>query len=348
MVGHNRGMSAAHQVTDGCAVVVVDDRLGEVVPAAAVPFLRRAVAVYAGEGLSGPTREALDASVPPSIENLLAQGVREPVVLVAPESDFPAAEALRGAGAELVGTVAPTGVELLDAVTVMDRLRSPGGCPWDAAQDHDSLRTYLVEETYELLDAIEQRDPEALREELGDVLLQVLFHARVAAEDDSVPFGVDEVAADLVSKLISRHPHVFSGGDSPHDSESQQLRWEELKQREKRRESVVDGVAPGQPAVALAAKLAQRAERAGIPSDLLPRGQDTGSVLFATAAAAKLSGADPEDELRLVAREFAARVRAVESVVRDAGRDPATLSAEQWRHYWVSALSDPAGGSAVR
>ena len=145
---------------------------------------------------------------------------------------------------------------LEQAVAVMDRLRSPGGCPWDASQTHRSLARYLIEETYETIEAIETDNMALLREELGDLLLQVLFHARVASEDGLAPFGVDEVASELVSKLVSRHPHVFADSEVVHDSESQSVRWEELKQQEKRRESIVDGVAMGQPAVALAAKLA--------------------------------------------------------------------------------------------
>lgn len=334
-------------------MVVVDDRLGEVVPAAAVPAMRAAAAVYAGEGLSQATRTALASSVPPPVAELVARAIREPLVLVAPERDSPEADALVAAGARVIEAPPPAGVELLDAVAVMDRLRSPGGCPWDAKQDHDSLRKYLVEETYELLDAIEQRDREALREELGDVLLQVLFHARVAVEDEAAPFGVDEVAAGLVGKLVSRHPHVFSDGenlaDSQNvadsqklpDSESQQLRWEELKQREKRRESIVDGVALGQPAVALAAKLAQRAQNSGVPSDLLPRGASTGRTLFDVAARAMREREDPEDALRAVAVGFAAQVRATEALARQAGHEPGSLSGEQWRQYWMSALSGP-------
>lgn len=335
------GMNAVHQVLEGCVVVLVDDRLGEVVPAAAVPFLRRATIVYAEEGLASSTRAALDAAVAPSSAELLEQAARERVVLAVPELGSAGADGLRAAGARLITATPPPGTELLDAVTVMDRLRSPGGCPWDAEQTHDSLRRYLVEETYELLDAIEQRDREALREELGDVLLQVLFHARVAAEDRSDPFGVDAVATGLVSKLVSRHPHVFSDGETVHDSDSQQLRWEELKQREKRRESIVDGVALGQPAVALAAKLAQRARRADVPSDLLPQGNSTGEALFALAAGAVLAGADPEDELRAAAIGFAERVRSAETSAGDAGHEPSGLSGDKWWDYWPTA--DPAG-----
>ncbi|RCW39972.1 XTP/dITP diphosphohydrolase [Halopolyspora algeriensis] len=336
-------MSAVNEpIVEGCAVVLVDDRLGEVVPAAAVPVLRTAAAVYADAGLAAETRAALGAPEPPPRADLLAQAAREPVVLVTSDPGVAEVASLHDAGAQWVGSAAPTGVELLDAVTVMDRLRSPGGCPWDAEQTHDSLRQYLVEETYELLDALERRDRTALREELGDVLLQVLFHARVATEDEADPFTVDEVAAELVSKLVSRHPNVFADAEAIHDAESQHLRWEELKQQQKRRESSVDGVALGQPAVALAAKLAQRAGRAGVPADLLPRREDTGGELFSTAARAKLAGQDPEDALRAVALRFAERVRSAESRARRAGRNPSKLSEDEWRRFW-----DGSGGESV-
>lgn len=314
---------------EGSAVVVLDDRLGDVLPAAALPLLRSAAAVYAGPDLAPATRAALGAAEPPA--DLLSQAAHEPVVLIVGDLGSAEASSLRSAGAVVVVSPAPPGIELLDAVTVMDRLRSPGGCPWDAEQDHDSLRKYLVEETYELLDAIDQGDREALREELGDVLLQVLFHARVATEDAADPFDIDVVAAGLVSKLVSRHPHVFADGQAVLDAESQHARWEELKQREKQRESIVDGVALGQPAVALAAKLVQRAARAGIPEDALPGGQGVGETLFGVAARAKLAGADPEDGLRTVALEFAERIRSAERAARESGREPAELSAADWR-----------------
>ncbi|MFI0463340.1 MULTISPECIES: MazG family protein [Saccharopolyspora] len=330
------------RVAEGSAVVLVDDRLGEVLPAAALPLLRSAAAVYAEPGLAPATRAALDAPAPPPVADLLAQAAREPVVLVAGELDSAEADGLRAAGARVIAAPAPAGIELLDAVTVMDRLRSPGGCPWDAEQDHDTLRKYLVEETYELLDAIDLRDREALREELGDVLLQVLFHARVATEDAADPFDIDAVAAGLVSKLVSRHPHVFAGDPELLDAESQHARWEELKQREKQRESIVDGVALGQPAVALAAKLVQRADRAGIPADAMPRGEAPGEALFGIAAQAKLAGRDPEDELRAVALAFAERIRAAERRARESGREPAALSVADWREL-MSDLPDPAG-----
>ncbi|MBA8822827.1 XTP/dITP diphosphohydrolase [Saccharopolyspora lacisalsi] len=327
-------MSTAHQPVTGCAVIVIDDRLGDVLPAAAAPLLRGAATVHADAGLSEETRTALGATPTPSPVDLLTRAAREPVVLVTADPASGAAEALRGGGARWVGSTPPAGVELLEAVAVMDRLRSPGGCPWDAEQTHESLRRYLVEETYELLDALERQDRAALREELGDVLLQVLFHARVAAEDDGDPFGVDEVAASLVTKLISRHPHVFADGEPLHSAESQQLRWEELKQREKRRDSLVDGVALGQPAVALAAKLAQRASRADLPAELLPRGETVGARLFALAAQAAQDAADPEDDLRAVALDFVERVRVAEQRARRTGHQPPELTAEQWWSCW--------------
>jgi XTP/dITP diphosphohydrolase len=309
----------------GATVVLVDPLLGAVVPAAALPAVRAASSLYAS-GLELP-------GVPPApaIEALLA----EPVVLFAASLEDPVASALHTAGAEVIGTPRPAGAGLLDAVAVMDRLRSPGGCPWDAEQTHESLRQYLVEECFELLEAIEDGDRVALREELGDVLLQVLFHTRVAQEDGDDPFTVDEVAEVLVTKLVGRHPHVFAGGDpAVRDASSQERRWEELKRDEKRRESSVDGVAMGQPALALAAKLAQRTARVGLPGDLLPKHTDAGSRLFDLAALIKLSGADPEGELRAVARRFASEVRAAERAARDAGIDPSTMDHDEWRRFW--------------
>jgi XTP/dITP diphosphohydrolase len=227
------------------------------------------------------------------------------------------------------------GDRLLEAVAVMDRLRSPGGCPWDAEQTHESLRKYLIEECFELIEAIEDGDRAAMREELGDVLLQVLFHARVAQEDPDGPFSIDDVAAVLVDKLVSRHPHVFAGGDPEvRDSSTQQKRWEELKQDEKQRESSIDGVALGQPALALAAKLAQRTARANFPPALLPAGDDAASKIFTQAAAARLAGEDPEGDVRAVARKFADDVRTAERAAKDAGLDPATMENSDWHRFW--------------
>jgi XTP/dITP diphosphohydrolase len=306
-------------------VVVLSERhwfVDAVLPAAALPALRSATAVYAGEGVALEFWSSLgiDGPAPAVVED-------GAVVITTSADAYP--------DAHVITTPEPLGAALLDAAAVMHRLRSPGGCPWDAEQDHLSLRQYLLEETFELLEAIEDGDRAAMREELGDVLLQVLFHARVAAEDPDDPFDVDAVATELVAKLVGRHPHVFEGHDpAVHDATSQQHRWEELKQAEKQRESSVDGVALGQPAVALAAKLVQRTKRAGFPVDLLPEGDDTGTTLFAVTALAKLAGEDPETELRQVCRRFATNVREAEAKARAEGRE--SLAVEDWRRFWPS------------
>jgi XTP/dITP diphosphohydrolase len=198
------------------------------------------------------------------------------------------------------------------AVEVMDRLRSPGGCPWDAAQTHESLTRYLLEEAYEVIEAIETNDLALLREELGDLLLQVLFHARMTQElppDDA--FGIDDVANDLVDKLVRRHPHVFAGAAAGSADELNET-WERQKVDEKGRTSAVDGVPLNQPALALAAKLVSRARRAGL--DVPPQtGGDIGARLLAVVADAVAADVDPETELRRAARELRAELIRQES-----------------------------------
>ncbi len=312
-------------------IVVVLPVGGAVLPVAALPALRATVQVVA------------DTTIPEKVAIAAGAVADTPsgtdwVLLTTDLTQAPAAD-------EVIG--APRGSALLDAAAVMDRLRSPGGCPWDAEQTHASLLPYLVEECYELYQAIEDGDGAAVREELGDVLLQVLFHARVASEagnrspdaDVERSFDIDDVAADLAAKLVGRHPHVFAGSDIRareriDTAERQEHRWEELKRAEKQRDSSVDGVPLGQPAVALAAKLISRTTRAGLPADLLPGGADTGSRLFADAARAKLAGDDPEAALRIAARRFAHDVRAAERSARDAGLDPHALDADAWRAHW--------------
>ncbi|MCP2253219.1 XTP/dITP diphosphohydrolase [Prauserella aidingensis] len=309
-------------------VVLCSPALPDHVPAAALSVVRGAEHVYAAAGLPDPLRAALDAKPAPHPDELTRQSG---VVLVACDAGEPGAAELIAEGATVIESPAPP---LERTVEVMDRLRSPGGCPWDGAQTHESLRRYLVEETYELLEAIEDGDRDALREELGDVLLQVLFHARVAAEHDTDAFGIDEVASRLVTKLVGRHPYLFTGVGRVDSAEQQQVSWEELKQQEKQRESLVDGVALGQPAAALAGKLGQRTGRAGVPFDLIPGGADDGSRLFRIAAAAARTGTDAEGSLRAVAKDFAERVREAERAARAAGRDPAELDADGWREFW--------------
>jgi XTP/dITP diphosphohydrolase len=224
------------------------------------------------------------------------------------------------------GAYDPPGARLLDVVAVMDRLRSPGGCPWDAAQTHRSLAPYLIEEAYEAYQALEDDDPVALREELGDVLLQVAFHARLAQELPE-PWTIDDLAGDLVAKLVRRHPHVFAGG-SADDLEGS---WDALKAAEKGRTSVTEGVPLSQPALALAAKLQKRAGRIGAP---VPSYDGLGGDLWEAVRACRAAGEDPEAVLRAVARTYRDRLAQVEREVLREGGDPAALTPQQWSARW--------------
>ena len=197
------------------------------------------------------------------------------------------------------------------AVEIMDRLRSPGGCPWDAAQTHASLARYLVEECYEVIEAIETDDVTLLREELGDLLLQVLFHARIAQESPA-GFGIGDVAGDLADKLVRRHPHVFAGTVSGSPAELNDA-WEQGKIAEKGRTSAVDGVPVAQPALALAAKLVSRAQRHDIVAPVPASPDSIGARLFALVQEAVAEGLDPETELRAVARGYRRSILAAES-----------------------------------
>ena len=226
----------------------------------------------------------------------------------------------------LTGSRDLPGARLLDLVATMDTLRVR--CPWDAKQTHESLAPHLLEESYEALEALEDGDQAALREELGDVLLQVAFHARVAAErTDGTGYTIDDVADGIVAKLVRRHPHVFaevavSGADEVKQN------WDTIKAAERaarhgRPASALDGVPFGQPALALAAQLQRRAERAGVPTSLAMPSADPsdgaeaqaealGEELFALAARARAAGLDPELELRAAARRYRDRVHAWE------------------------------------
>jgi XTP/dITP diphosphohydrolase len=201
--------------------------------------------------------------------------------------------------------------QLERAVEVMDRLRSPGGCPWDAQQTHESLAKYLLEETYELLEAIETGDLGLLREELGDLLLQVLFHARLTEElPDGQAFSIDDVARDLVEKLIRRHPHVFADAEVSDVDELDET-WERQKAAEKGRTSAVDGVPMAQPALALSGKLLARARRGAL--DVRPEPtSNVGERLFAMVREAADAGVDAEAALRQTARAYRDAILAAE------------------------------------
>ncbi|MFE9774982.1 nucleoside triphosphate pyrophosphohydrolase [Streptomyces sp. NPDC005931] len=202
------------------------------------------------------------------------------------------------------------GARLLDLVQVMDRIRAE--CPWSSRQTHKGLAKYGIEEAYELVEAIEEGDRDELREELGDVLLQVVFHARIAEEDPEEPFSIDDVAGGIVAKLIHRHPHVF-GDATASTPEEVKEHWLRTKAVEKRRTSVTEGIPLGQPGLALAAKLASRVRTAGLEVPL-PRVEGVGYELLALAVRAEADGVDPEAALRAAARAYRDAVRAAEGV----------------------------------
>lgn len=232
------------------------------------------------------------------------------------------------------------GVQAL--VDVMDRLRSPGGCPWDAHQTHASLVPYALEEAYEVAEAIESGDRAAMREELGDLLLQVVFHARIAQDSPTDPFDLDDVARAITAKLVRRHPHVFDRvGPEPAGASLEDLhvQWDRIKGHEKHRASVLDGIPAAQGALARGQKVLARARRAGIPTggelaqvapppwqeDAVGAGAtawteaEVGRRLLELVAAADEVGVDAESAMRAAVRAVEASVRAAEQDARDQG-----------------------------
>ena len=204
--------------------------------------------------------------------------------------------------------------ELDQLISTLELLRAPGGCPWDREQTHASLVRYLVEECFELVDAIEAGSDDDLAEELGDVLYQVLFHADIAAEAGR--FTLEDVAERMRTKMVGRHPHVF--GDVTADSADAVVqRWEEVKAVEKaHRTSVLDGVPQGMPSLALADKLLGKSEKVGVrvaPVDVPETEDELGELLLAQVAGARSVGLDPERALRAALRKLQADVRTTEA-----------------------------------
>ena len=210
--------------------------------------------------------------------------------------------------------------ELIRLRQVMDQLRSPNGCPWDAEQDHLSLLKFLLEESYEFIEAVEDNDREAMQEELGDLLLQVYFHSRMAEEDKNQPFDIEDVAKGVADKLIRRPPHVFS--DTVVSSSSEVLEnWEVQKAVEKGRTSAIDGVPLAQPALPLVSKLLYRASKSNyqlpkVESMKLPdeMNQDQfGELLLSLISQAVDKGLDPEAALRGAAKTLITQIKAHEA-----------------------------------
>lgn len=214
-----------------------------------------------------------------------------------------------------------------ELVAVMDRLRSPGGCPWDAAQTHESLAEHTLEEAYELVETLETGDRAGMREELGDLLLQVVFNARVAQEHTDEPFGLADVARDLTAKLVRRHPHVFA--DEVYvDDTALTARWDAIKLEEKARTSCLEGIPLAQGALSRAQKVVSRAGRSGLLPGAGDEPMDAGAVagvddeasvgaaLLAIVRRAQAAGVDAEGALRAASREVEAQGRSAEEVRR--------------------------------
>jgi uncharacterized protein YabN with tetrapyrrole methylase and pyrophosphatase domain len=211
--------------------------------------------------------------------------------------------------------------ELIDTVAL---LRAPGGCPWDADQTHESLVQYLVEESWELIDAIESGDRDEMIEELGDVLYQVLFHADIAAHTAGEDFDIQDVAAHMTAKMVSRHPHVFGGDRTAETADDVVSFWDELKADEKpHRTSVLDGIPRGMPALALAQKVLGKAEKVGVRVTDAPEPPTTeaelGGTLLALVASARAQGLDAERALRHAVRDLERDVRVAEVAEQNAG-----------------------------
>ena len=244
------------------------------------------------------------------------------------------------------------GERLLDLVRVMARLRGPGGCPWDHEQTHRTLARHLLEETHEVLDAIDAGDPDRLRDELGDVLLQVVFHAQMAAEEGT--FDVDNVAHAIVEKLIRRHPHVF-GEVHVSGADEVLVNWEQIKAEETGEQPVEDDIPPTLPALARASKVQRRAAGWGFDwrtidgamaklreevDELAAAGtpeeaeEELGDVLFAAAAVARRLGVDPESALRRTTTKFAGRYERVLARARREGVDLAELGEDELLAYY--------------
>jgi len=210
--------------------------------------------------------------------------------------------------------------ELLRLREVMDKLRSPGGCPWDAEQTHQSLLKYLLEESYEFIESVENNDRQDMQEELGDLLLQVYFHSRMAEEDTNQPFNIEDVAKSVADKLIRRHPHVFAG-TKVDNSQDVLENWEKQKALEKGRSSIIDGVPLAQPALPLAAKVVYRINKLNysLPiSQPLKLSDQTnqdqfGEILLGLIAQAVEKGLDPEAALRGATKSLIAQIQEQEA-----------------------------------
>ena len=243
-----------------------------------------------------------------------------------------------------------------DLVEIMVLLRSENGCPWDREQDHHSIRDDLIEETYEVIEAIDTDDPVLLREELGDVMLQVVFHARIAEEEGS--FNIDDVANDICAKLIHRHPHVF-GEVSVTGSDQVLVNWEKIKSDEKERVTVTDklkSIPPMLPALMRAAKVGKKASCFDFPtaedvmdkiaeemvevSEAMEKGdsneieEEIGDLLLSVTSLCRKLGVKPEDALNRATDKFISRFEKIENEVISSGKDIKSMGMDELDAIW--------------
>lgn len=244
-----------------------------------------------------------------------------------------------------------------DLVSLFARLRAPGGCPWDRAQDHRSLKPYIIEEAYEVVEAIEERDPKKLQEELGDLLGQVIFNAQIAKEDGL--FGIEEVIAGQMEKMTRRHPHIF-GRTKVKDAADVLLNWEEIKYKEKKKErpSALDGVPKHLPALLKAHRIQDKAARLGFDwehidgafakleeeldefSKAYARGRkkeitdELGDILFTLVNLSRFLNVDPEGALRGTIKKFTSRFQHIEKSLKRSGKSFKEVSLDDMEELW--------------
>jgi len=318
-------------------VVLVDPRRPALVPVDAIALLMGEVQYT----------EEMPVKVPwslPGARPVHTGGTNAPVLLSS-DREHPAVKERLDAGDTVIAAPDPQrGERLIDAVALMDKLRTDG--PWESEQTHDSLRRYLLEETYELFDAVRGGNADDLREELGDVLLQVLFHARIAEDAPRHPFTIDDVADSLLRKLGNRVPGVIAGESI--SLEDQIAQWDERKAAEKARGSCLDGVPTGQPALALAQKVLLRVRDAGLPEDLIPAALTTVTVSPDIDAETNLRTEILEfiDAVRLAEKGIAAKRRGDEVAEELDVASLDSIAEAEWRAYWpptaaIAAAPEP-------
>ncbi|WP_225443333.1 MazG family protein [Lolliginicoccus lacisalsi] len=293
--------------------VLLDPQRPSLVPAAALPHLT--LPTYLADDLVGEVREQLAVIATPALN------AEHATTLVTTDPHHPGRE--RHPATITLGDPPFPGHQVLTAIDIMDTMRAHG--PWEKQQTHHSLLRYLLEETYELLDAAHGTDRDELRSELGDLLLQVLFHARIAHDDPTDPFPIDDIARALTTKLLHRNPLEHLQPGSTLDVDEQDRRWQQRKATEKPRASLLDGIPRALPGLALAEKILERAHTAGMPADLVPAGLRTVTLV---------PGGDTEIVLR---RSISTLVRAIESIEKSLGRPP--REPDEWRAHWPGVAS---------